>query len=356
MNILLLESNTFAHWFEQLGHNVLSLLWKKRPSGNPRTLHIQSPLYYKDLQLIFQEHDFEPDLVVWHDMGNIPRVWGLEALNCPTVGYFIDTFCNPWHIPYSAAFDCVFTAQKNTLQYFNQDRLPRDVFWKPLFCDPKVDFHDNRPRDIPVCFVGTLHPLQNPVRYDFFKRFQRLQPIILKQGVYQPLFARSRIVLNQSVAGEINYRVFQAAACGAAVLNENVDNGFTELFTPGVEMLPLYKRNDAHDAARVAREALEDHETTANIARAAQELVLTRHSAPVRCKQILDWYAGAQEAVTRRLDNGPRLREMLSLACRFIIGEQYSILDPAILEHFKRLEAQYVKRWNKLCSLERHKA
>lgn len=356
MQIVLLETDVLAPWFRRLGHDVLSIVWKRNRSSDATTFRANTPLYYRDLLIIFERYGVTPDLVLWQDVGNVPRVWGLEALECPTMGYFIDTFCNPWHIPYSACFDYVLAAQRNTLPFFEQDGLPRPAVWAPLFCNPDKDYHQEETRDIPVCFVGSLHPKQNPARYKFLTAFQKFCPIIIKQGDYRPLFARSRIVLNQSVAGEVNYRAFEAAACGAAVLNEDIDNGLFELFAPGETIITPYPRGDAAAAARIAKAALENPQELKRIARAGERLVLEEHSAPARCRQILEMCETVAEAPKKRLQNLTPLQTLMERACQFISGETDTILAAEHIAHFTMLAEKYAARWNKMSSLSQQKS
>lgn len=69
--------------------------------------------------------------------------------------------------------------------------------------------------------------------------------------------------------GELNFRVFQAMACGAAVLTEATDNGLDELFTVGLEVL-TYPRG-------------------------AVAAALSRHSATARALRVLELVRSLQE-------------------------------------------------------------
>ncbi len=142
-----------------------------------------------------------------------------------TIGFSIDQYCNPWHVPYSAAFDCFLVAQKDYLSLFSLDQIRRPVRWFPLFCDPGKDKDLGVERDIPVSFVGTLGGRFNKEREPFLKSFKRECPLLILSGDYVPVFNRSRLVLNQSAAGECNFRMFQAMACGALLLTEDTGNG-----------------------------------------------------------------------------------------------------------------------------------
>jgi glycosyltransferase involved in cell wall biosynthesis len=48
-------------------------------------------------------------------------------------------------------------------------------------------------------------------------------------------YDRSRIVPNESIFGEVNFRLFEAASCGCAVINPATP-GLQDLFIPGEEV------------------------------------------------------------------------------------------------------------------------
>ena len=50
----------------------------------------------------------------------------------------------------------------------------------------------------------------NPARKAFFDAFRTHIPLYTQKGLYAPIYARSRLVLNQSAAGELNFRLFEA--------------------------------------------------------------------------------------------------------------------------------------------------
>lgn len=350
MKIVIFECGILAPSFRKLGHEVLVISWSLNAESTDNHIHVREPLYYKDLLFLFDKHSFHPDLVLWHDVGNIPRVWGLEALKCPTVGYFIDTYCNPWHIPYSFAFDLTLVAQKKAVSLFGDNRFPKLDKWMPLYCRNDKDYHEFEPRDIPVCFVGTVNNKQNVLRKEFLDEFARYCPIIVKQGDYRPLFARSKIVLNQSAAGELNLRAFEAAACGAVVLNEDCDNGFYDLFVPEHDTLPTYIRGDARNAAEIALEALSHEKKLSEIAYNGEKLVREKHSTLARATDIINMVQGLEDASTRRLASAEFIRQQLAMSCAFIVGESKSLLQPKIVQHFYSLEATYSEQWDKLSS------
>jgi len=215
----------------------------------------------------------------------MPQFFDLEKLPCPSAFYSIDSYCNPWHIPFGHAFDTVFAAQKDYVALFTKSGIPAS--WLPLFfCSARPHYREQA-KDIPVVFVGNVNARNNPDRKPFLESFRRSHPLFAARGDYVPFFNRSHIALNQTAASELNFRCFEAMACGAALLMEECDNGLHDLFSPGEHILPSYARGDALQAAATAKAALADPERLARIARQGRELVEQKHSDVHRAADIL---------------------------------------------------------------------
>ncbi|WP_243310791.1 glycosyltransferase [Fundidesulfovibrio agrisoli] len=323
MRILCIDGHFFLRAFRELGHEVLGI--------GPSCLMdvpVDRVLSLKDLHDILDARGFTPDAVLWADTCKPPLVAGLETLPWPTLAYSIDQYLNPWHQSYSAGFDAVFVAQKDYLPMFQAEH-PRPAVWLPLFCDPSVLAGlEQGERDIPVAFVGTPDPGANPARRPFLEAFERLVPLARVCGEYAPVFARSRLVLNQSAAGELNFRVFEAMCCGAVVLTEDIGNGLRELFTPGEDLL-LYPRGDAPAAANAALAALAGDKLE-GIARSGREKALRRHTVEARAKTILAWAArlAAQGAPARRLRDIASVRARMANAYAILALDEHLPLTP----------------------------
>ncbi len=331
MRILCVDGGYFNAALADLGHDVLPL----PPDPHGKVLSL------KDMLALLERRAFQPDLVLWSDTCRTPRVIGLETLPAATIGYSIDQYCNPWHVPYSAAFDHMLLAQKDYLPLFALEHIGRPCEWFPLFCDPRNDKDLGLERAVPVSFVGTVRGGLNRAREPFLKAFRRRAPLVVRGGEYAPLFNQSRIVLNQSAAGELNFRIFQAMACGAAVLTEHAANGLAELFTPGGDIL-TYARNDPASAAAAANRALESPEALAALAKAGWENVLANHSTIVRAKRItaLAERLLAERAPQRRAARLDAVRAEVALAYVFLATDAEIPLPDADRGFFLRLSEQ----------------
>lgn len=345
MRILNIDGRYLVGALKARGHEVLTI-----GTAAADDLRIQSYLSLRKLWQYLSDTGFAPDMILWCDSCRPPLVMGIETLPALTVAWSIDQYCNPWHYSYSAAFDLVLTAQKDYLPLFASENLPRALHWFPLCCDAD---HDTDPfaaedegfarRDIPVSFVGTVEGSINTARKDFLEAFKRHHPLVVRQGDYRPVFGRSNIVLNQSAAGELNFRLFQAAACGAAVLNEDTANGLTDIFTPGENLLPPYPRGDARAAAAAASNALADPDALEDIALAGRDLVRSRHSTAARAAE-LETMAGrmlASRAQTWRLENQDTVRGRVGTALAMLAADEELPLNPDHRRMFLELSNVY---------------
>jgi hypothetical protein len=337
MNILNLEATHFVNFWRKTGHNVLSI-------GPGPNCDVQSKkiISLKQLWSILKQHNFYPDLVFWNDNCRLPSVIGFETLPCTCIGFSIDQYCNPWHVPYSAAFDLFLVAQKDYLPLFQKHKhLPKSE-WFPLFCNPERDKDLGLTRDIPVSFVGTQDPPLNPQRFKLLTAFKKSFPLFLTTGNYVPIFARSQLVLNQSAAGELNFRIFQAAACGAAVLTEDTYNGLRDIFIPGQDIL-LYAKGDVSSALSNSKKALSMQEKLQKIARSGQEKVVQYHTVKVRGKRIIRHAETLirQQNHKNRLQKQKRINQELAKCFLFISTDQQLPLPEEQRSFYASLAQRY---------------
>lgn len=330
MRILNLEGMNFVPCMRELGHDVLCIGPDTRCDLQP-----SQTMGFDRLWDFLHARNFVPELVLWNDNCRPPSVLGFERLPCPTIGFSIDQYCNPWHVPFSAAFDLMLIAQKDYVSQFELPHLPRPCQWFPLFWRRQPDQAAIRQRDIPVSFVGTVEGSINHERKNFLQTFKHHHPIFITQGDYVPIFARSEVVLNQSAAGELNFRIFEAAACGALVLTEEAHNGLHDLFTPGEDIL-TYPAGDPLTAAKICRSILADNERLTRIAVRGYEKVLKKHSAMARTRTIL---LKARELMkTRahdwRLSHQRIVNEELTKMLFFLGGDQALSMDAGIKSQF----------------------
>lgn len=327
LRILSVGGRYLAQSLRQLGHAVLSACLDQDAD-----IVLSHP---KTVRALFEQAaglDFTPDILFYADDGNLPALIDPESAPCPSLYYSIDTYCNPWHLSYARGFDLVLTAQKDFLPLFAEEGM--SAHWFPLFCRAVNEAAPFEARDIPVAFVGTLGHKNNPERESFLQNFRALQPLVMRSGDFFPVFRRSRIVLNQTAFSEANFRCFEAVGCGSALLMERCANGLDELFTPGENILPLYTRNNAAEAARIASVYLARPQRLAEIAENGRRLVAQRHTSLVRAQHLLEHCRQLIAASTHRLRLGQT--ELRRVFVRTAFGMIASELHGPQWEQYRR--------------------
>ena len=281
MNIVIIGGGFFNQALRNLGHNIYHVDF-----GQNADWSVGHPFTTAGLAHKLAQASFSPDILFYCDNGNLPYLFDPQNIPYPNVWYSIDTYCNPWHIPYGHGFDLTVVAQKDFVPLFTNEGIR--AFWLPLFCRESLANQTfTIERDVPVSFVGNVGHKNNPERLPFLKNFKRIHPLVMHVGDFVPIFTRSQIVLNQLAFAEVNFRCFEVMACGAALLTETCANGLDELFKIGEEILPTYTHNDARMAANIAKDFLARPNELTAIAKAGQKAVLERHTDLVRSKWLL---------------------------------------------------------------------
>lgn len=199
---------------------------------------LQSHFTLYDLESVYPA-GWKPDVLLFWSLEYQPIPTGLEAADALVVGVVGDW--NLGAIAYHSvggAFDVLFADRKGC-DHLRAAGFPT-VRYAPLWgFDPAL--HRRLPdvtRDIDIAFVGNFH---FEIQQDRAKWLARLAPLsrryrlCLTSGVYGEeyvrLLNRARIVFNHSLRGEINMRVYEAAACGALLFYERENEEIRDLFT-----------------------------------------------------------------------------------------------------------------------------
>ena len=137
----------------------------------------------------------------------------------------------------------------------------------------------------PVTFVGNLNPKLNPRRVRFFDMLKERIPIHIAHGNYWEIFPFADIVVNQTVKGDLNFRVFEAMMCGSLLLTEKTPNGLLDIFTEG-EHLITYTPDDVDEAAAKVSALLGNPSKMRDMARRGRDEILARHTAMHRAQTV----------------------------------------------------------------------
>jgi tetratricopeptide (TPR) repeat protein len=133
------------------------------------------------------------------------------------------------------------------------------------------------------------------------------------------VYQQARIVIAESLVGDLTFRVFEGMACGALVLAERVENGLATLFPPG-EVLDVFNPDDlvektawwlAHEAER------------ARVAARGAALIAARHDMRHRMAEVCALIA---RGVARR-DTRARGARDWALAASLAVAR--GVMDPA---------------------------
>jgi len=237
---------------------------------------------------ICEEAGFIPDAVVYSDRSFPPPLLGVESYPCPTCFYVVDSHIHDWYPAYAEIFDCCAVSLKNHVQTFADTRTPGTTIWLPPY-PREADGNRTIRERWDVSFVGTVNPETTPKRAKFLEELEALLPgvVNVETGAYQWIFANSRIVLNIAERGDLNFRVFEALACGACLLTPAIEHGQDELFESG-RCLETYENLNAEDAAAKIKMLLADPARCEALRVAGRAEIEKKHRMKHRAKQLAD--------------------------------------------------------------------
>ncbi len=282
-NILLLNQHWFREELREFGHRVLSA---GMSNPNHDILIDKAGITIGEIFSLLPR-DFNVDVLVYFDDSTVLWCDGIEELKIPKILYSLDTHHhNYWHMHFSATFDVVLVAQKNFLHlftYFNPNTQwcpPWAIRAMPIECE-SID----RERDIDVGFVGNFDPVLNRDRVKFFDELRELVPVVAGPGEVTEIYPRSKIVINQNVRGDLNFRVFEALSAKALLITPHDAAGMLELFEDGKELV-TYENNNAQEAAEKIRFYLENQALSEQIAEAGYNKLIKSHTNNRRAEQF----------------------------------------------------------------------
>ena len=283
MNILLLGFPVLKSAFVECGHEVLTC-----------TTDQTGDVWISEFPVAIDEvlnalpQGWQPDLIFLMDESTEPMFLGLEGLDIPLAWYTIDSHLHlHWHKAYAAVFDFVFVAQKDYVPSYEWDASRQVVRWMPLFCNPNRDRFAPLPKMYDLSFVGMVNDRWKPERSQLLQALSERIPIFISSGDYVTVFNRSKVVLNQCAANDVNFRIFEALACGSLLLTEQVGNGFEELFQDRTHLV-AYEKGNIDQIVEFARYYAAHGQERETIAQKGREAVLIAHTTVHRAQSILD--------------------------------------------------------------------
>ena len=269
---------SLARALEELGAKVLNL--------NP------PPGELLDLSLHPNVQGFNPDLIIQQEnLGPRTLLLGLEHFPCPKIFWSIDTHLNSfWHKFYGRNFDLVLTTQKGWVDKLQVLGLEK-VKWLPWF-GIKKEWKDFSKKKYDLSFVGrvTAHRPARKWLVEFLR--QEFKAHIAQDIEFTrmlDIYGQTKLAPNEAIAGEVNFRTFEAASCGALVLNQDLGDEITPLFIPGKETLVFEHVLELRELIKFYLR----HQTQAEtIARAGWERIQNNHLAIHRAQKLLHYAKG----------------------------------------------------------------
>jgi len=193
-----------------------------------------------DLPYLLDKAGFEPDLVFQQErLGPRVLLQGLPEISCPKIFWSIDTHLNTyWHGIYGRLFDAVMTTQRRLAGELKNMGTAR-VLWLPWY-GQVAKYVPWSKREHKVGFVGRV--TEQRVSRKWLLEFlngetQALHRQDVPENKLAEVYQTVRMVPNESILGEINFRLFEAASCGCLVLNPALGMDLEALFAPGEEIL-----------------------------------------------------------------------------------------------------------------------
>ncbi|OQX56300.1 MAG: hypothetical protein B5M53_02095 [Candidatus Cloacimonas sp. 4484_209] len=287
MNILIVSD--FTKWstldyvlraLEKQGHNIVCFgpYWYHRISCPSNIDDILSSVHLK------------PDLILnveTHTSKDMYSVLSLERTDIPKVFWAIDNHLNfRWHKEYAYVFDKTYFAQSSLVDYASRYGIG-GVEWLPLACDPIVHKDLCMGRDIDVGFIGKMNRKRR-VFFDVLRKRLKDVAFGIYEGVYgermAEIYSRSKIVVNPSVRKDINMRTFEATACGALLLNQDIRD-LEKLFNVGEEIDTF---GDVDSLVEKIKFYLKNDSVRKRIADSGKKRTLKEHTYQKRIKKLLD--------------------------------------------------------------------
>jgi hypothetical protein len=222
--------------------------------------------------------------------------FGLDEVSCPTAAYLIDTHQDlRLRLAYAPFFDHIFVAQRDHVSTVRSHGYSR-AEWLPLAADPAFQQDPRADRPIDVAFVGQTG-LPGSRRYEVLQAVGSTFTTNDIDRHYDPaemsdLYGRAKIVLNASIGGDVNMRLFEATAAGALVVTDRVANGLDQLFTEGEHYVGY---DSASEAVEVIARYLVNDADRIRIAAAGQQHVLAHHTYLDRWRTIRSRLTGLEQ-------------------------------------------------------------
>tara|TARA_Y100000310_G_scaffold227435_1_gene229702 strand:- start:2013 stop:3002 length:990 start_codon:yes stop_codon:yes gene_type:complete len=308
----------YAQAFEGLGHQVLRIgprftpsdaaRWHNGllrmawpPSVNEADRYVQLVLAMSPVpevetgkgggfnEYLLQDSDL---ILVFDQYGEQPSI-SYSRQTCPTVAIYSDPHTGRLQsqITEAQSYDHVFVFHYSFVQPF-KDAGCHSAHWLPAAADPDIwTYQPDTEKQYDVLFVGATDPYVHSERVQLIRYLQDQRIDVTVKHAFGPdaarLFSQAKVVLNRSLAGDLNMRVLEATLAGARLVTDRVE-GMDDL---GLEPWWLYNstgwQSDYDHAVHQSISGMMDENGDAD-AMMGRRLALAHHTYQHRATQILE--------------------------------------------------------------------
>jgi hypothetical protein len=307
LSILMLNHAYLVEPLRALGHTVFSLGHTPTMLSDPFDVQLSAlPILSLEDLTPYLPEGFTPEVIVFNDSSEFPRIVGLDKARVPTLFFSIDAHVHAsWHKFFGGGFDHVLLAQPDYLPQF-QDINPSTT-WFPLWADTWCNPAATRPID--ASFRGSFSPTTQPERIQFFEELSKLIEVDFGGGSYAEAYSQSKIVINHVWKNDLNFRVFEGMGCGGLMITPRINNGLLELFKEG-EDLVCYENENPEDAARTIQRFLDNQDELRRIAMNGFTKVQRYHNETERAKTL--------STILLNLSSRPHFQKHLNVAIAYL--------------------------------------
>lgn len=297
-----------------------------------RVIDLWSPAPLFDVAAALEEAGERPDLLLQQERlhGRV-LLLGLDRLDCPKLFWAIDVHQNGfWQTIYATLFDGLLCSQKSWLPAFRQPvgETPAvaALAWLPWFGRPQP-WRPHALRSRPLAFVGRLSD-SRPTRRNMVERLRERFGLEARDNLnsheVDVLHADARLIPNEALMGEINFRLFETAQAGALSFTPACEE-LAELFEPGAEVETY---DHALDLEAKLRFYLDRPEAAERLALAGWRRVQRDHLPERRAESVL----ALARTLTASALKGDAARLNLWLTAQGLIRAGRLALPPQDLE------------------------
>ncbi len=224
--ILSINSN-IDQSLRELGHEVISFPIREKGTYSVQDYMDQCPVQPD----IFFQREIIGLRVLFHDVHTLP---------CRSVFWGIDShLCYWWQMHYAALFDIYVTPHTSLLQRLSPEWL-HPYMRRLANVAPLRPFTPHAQRPEAINFVGRLSGTRpgRKLICAFLQEHYGLSHIDnISFSNMLALYEQTRIIPNESITNEVNFRLLEGAGCGCAVISPHVGPDQDCLFEPDKEIL-----------------------------------------------------------------------------------------------------------------------